>query len=139
MFNSFILFIMLIAFKHTHLVSDYAVFLSIPLYLLSFFLRIVFFDKAPCPTSLNIVLYPSHWQSPLTVPRQNRQPLTAKMQVVSQVHFFFPHKAISQIYEPHFLFATQVLHLASFVSFSRFLYFLTIAVVPSLSALFVPM
>ena len=35
---------------------------------------IVFFDFPPCPTSLNIVLYPSHWQPPLTVPQQERQP-----------------------------------------------------------------
>ena len=36
-------------------------------YLLVLFLA--FFDKPPCPTSLNIVLYPSRWRPPLTVPR----------------------------------------------------------------------
>ena len=48
MFNSFFLFIMLIP--------------------------TVFFDKPPCPISLSTLLYPSHWQLPLTDPRQTRQP-----------------------------------------------------------------
>ena len=76
MFNLVFLFIMLLAFKHTHLIPDSDVFLCIFLDLLSFCPRppIVFFDFPPCPTSLNIVLYPSHWQPPLTVPQQERQP-----------------------------------------------------------------
>ena len=37
MFNSVFLFIMLLAFKHTHLIPDYDVFLCIFLDLLSFF------------------------------------------------------------------------------------------------------
>ena len=60
MFNSDFLFIMLLAFKHTHLISDSDVFLCIFLDFLSF-----------CPpTSLNIVLYPSHYgsYSPQMVP-----------------------------------------------------------------------
>ena len=63
---------MLLAFKHTHLIPDSDVFLCIFLDLLSFCPcpPIVFFDFPPCPTSLNIVLYPSHWQPPLTVPQQ---------------------------------------------------------------------
>ena len=77
MFNSFFLFIMILAFKHTHLIPDSAVFLCILcilLHLLSFCPPIVFFDKPPCPISLNTLLYPSHWQPPLTVPRQTLQP-----------------------------------------------------------------
>ena len=47
----------------------------IPLHLLSSCTFLAFFVKPPCPTSiLNIVLYPSHWQPPLTVPRQKRKP-----------------------------------------------------------------
>ena len=69
MFSSVFLFIMLQAFKHTHLISDLDVFPCIPLHLLSSCTFRAFFDKPPCPTSLNIVLYPSHWQTPLTVPR----------------------------------------------------------------------
>ena len=46
----------------------------IPLHLLSSCTFRSFFDKPPCPTSLNIILYPSHWQPPPTVPRQKRQP-----------------------------------------------------------------
>ena len=74
MFSSVFLFIMLLAFKHTHLISDLDVFPCIPLLLLSSCTFRAFFDKPPCPTSLNIVLYPSHWQPPLRVPRQKRQP-----------------------------------------------------------------
>ena len=74
MFNSVFLFIMLLAFKHTHLISDLDVFPCIPLHLLSSCTFRAFFDKPPCPTSLNIVLYPSHWQPPPTVHRQKRQP-----------------------------------------------------------------
>ena len=70
MFSSVFLFIMLLAFKHMHLISDLDVFPCIPLHLLSSCTFRAFFDKPPCPTSLNIVLYPSHWQPPLTVPRQ---------------------------------------------------------------------
>ena len=84
MFNSVFLFIMLLAFKHTHLISDLDVFPCIPLHLL----YIAFFDKPPCPTSLNIVLYPSHWQPPLTVPRQKRQPPSTKVQTVPHVTIF---------------------------------------------------
>ena len=72
MFNSVFLFIMLLAFKHTHLISDFDVFPCIPLHLLSSCTFRAVFDKPPCPTSLNIVLYPSHWQPPPTVPRQKR-------------------------------------------------------------------
>ena len=71
MFNpiySFLLFIMLLVFKHTHLIPASDVFLCIFLYILSFW-HIVLFDKPPCPTGLNTVLYPIHWQPPLTVPR----------------------------------------------------------------------
>ena len=68
MFSSVFLFIMLLAFKHTHLISDLDVFPCIPLLLLSSCTFRAFFDKPPCPTSLNIVLYPSHWQPPLRVP-----------------------------------------------------------------------
>ena len=57
MFNSFFLIIMLLAFKHTHLSSDLDVFPCIPLHLLSSCTFRAFFDKPPCPTSLNIVLY----------------------------------------------------------------------------------
>ena len=87
-----------------------------------------------------------------------------------RVHFFFPHKAVLQIHESHFLFLTQLLHhpvdchpsrmpislvlfpntgtfpdnmicstLACFVVFSRYLQLSSIAVVPSLSALFAHM
>ena len=70
MFSSVFLFIMLLAFKHTHLISDLDVFPCISLLLLSSCTFRAFFDKPPCPTSLNIVLYPSHWQPPLRVPRQ---------------------------------------------------------------------
>ena len=73
MFNSFFLLIMLLAFKNTHLIAASDVILCILLYLVSF-CPIDFFDKLPCPTSLNTVLYPSHWQPPLTFPRQERQP-----------------------------------------------------------------
>ena len=66
MSNSFFLFIMLLAFKHTHLSSALDVFPCIPLHPLSACTFWAFFDKPPCPTSLNIVLYPSHWQPPLT-------------------------------------------------------------------------
>ena len=59
---------------YTHLISALDVFLCIPLHLLSSCTSLAFFDNPPpCPTSLNIVLYPSHWQPPLTVPRQKRQ------------------------------------------------------------------
>ena len=71
MFNSVFLFIMLLAFKHKHLISDLDEFPCIPLHLLSSCTFRAFYDKLPCPTSLNIVLYPSHWQPPPTVPRQN--------------------------------------------------------------------
>ena len=129
-----------------------------------------FFDKPPYPTSLNIVLYPSHWQPPLTVPQQKRQPLPTKVQTVPHVHFFFPYNAVTQIHVSHVLLLAKPLHhpliairfeflypsillpntgwipdrmicstLASFVFFSSFLYLSTIAVVHSLSALFVPM
>ena len=49
MFNSVFLFIMLLAFKHTHLIPDSDVFLCIFLYLLSFCPcpPIVFFDFPP--------------------------------------------------------------------------------------------
>ena len=78
MLNSDFLFIMLLAFKHTHLIPDSDVFLCIFLDLLSFCPPIVFFDNPPCPTSLNTVLYPSHWQPPLTVPRQDYTPIRRK-------------------------------------------------------------
>ena len=52
MFNSVFLFIMLLAFKHTHLIPDSEVFPCIFLDLLSFRPPIVFFDNPPCPTSL---------------------------------------------------------------------------------------
>ena len=70
MFNSDFLFIMLLAFKHTHLISDSDVFLCIFLDFLSFCPPIVFSTTPPCPTSLNIVLYPSHYgsYSPQMVP-----------------------------------------------------------------------
>ena len=58
MFNSFFLFIMLLAFKHTHLIPDYDVFLCSPLHLLSSCTFLALFDKTPYPTSLNIVLFP---------------------------------------------------------------------------------
>ena len=93
------------------------------------------------------------------------------MQAISDVHFFFPHKAVPQIHvyptscslqsrftiplnaiRFEFLYPCILLPntgkipdkmicpiLACFVFFSRFLYFSSIAVVPSLSALFVPM
>ena len=106
--NSFFLFVMLLAFKHTYLIPYYDVFLWIILHLLSFYPPIVFFGQlvrqTPCPISLNTLLYPSHWQPPLTVPPQKkRQPLSSKMQSISRVHFFFPHKAVPQIYESHFI------------------------------------
>ena len=47
MFNSVFLFIMLLAFKHTHLIPDDDVFLCIFLDLLSFCPPIVFFDNPP--------------------------------------------------------------------------------------------
>ena len=73
-------------------------------------LFLVYFDKSPCPASLNIVLYPSHWQPPLTVPRQKRQPLSIQMQAISDVHFFFPHKAVPQVHVSKFLFLAKPLH-----------------------------
>ena len=104
------LFIMLLAFKHTHLISDLDVFPCIPLHLLSSCTFRAFFDKPPCRTSLNIVLYPSHWQPPLRVPRQKRQPLPTKVQTVPHVHFFFPHKAVPQIHVSHVLLLAKPLH-----------------------------
>ena len=74
MFNWFFLCIMLLAIKHTHFIPVSGVFLCIRLFLISFCPPIVFFDNPPCPTSLNIVRYPSLWQPPLTVPRQKRPP-----------------------------------------------------------------
>ena len=74
MSNSFFLFSMLLAFKHMHLISALDVFPCIPLHPLSACTFWTFFDKPPCPTCLNIVLYPSHWQLPLTVPRKKLQP-----------------------------------------------------------------
>ena len=65
-FHSFFLFIMLLAFKHTHLISALDVFPCIPLHLISSCTFWAFFDKPPCPTTLNIVLYPSPWKPPLT-------------------------------------------------------------------------
>ena len=47
MFNSVFLFIMLLAFKHTHLIPDSEVFPCIFLDLLSFCPPIVFFDSPP--------------------------------------------------------------------------------------------
>ena len=47
-FNSVFLFIMLLAFKHTHLISDLDVFPCIPLHLLSSCTFRTFFDKPPC-------------------------------------------------------------------------------------------
>ena len=75
---------MLLALKHTHLISD----LDVSLYSLASAIYIAFFDKPPYPTSLNIVLYPSHWQPPLTVPRQKRQPPSTKVQTVPHVTIF---------------------------------------------------
>ena len=158
MFNSVFLFIMLLALKNTHLFSDFDVFSCIPLHLLSSYTFRAFFDKPPCPTRLNIVLCPSHWQPPLTVPRQKRQPLPTKVQTVPHVHFFFPHKAVPQIQVSlqsrftiplidirfEFLYPSILLPntgripdrmicstLTSFVFFSSFLYLSTIAVVLS--------
>ena len=74
MFNSSFLFIILLAFKHTHLISSLDVLPCIPLHVLSSCTFLAFFDKPPCPTSLNIVLYPSRWRPPLTVPRQKLLP-----------------------------------------------------------------
>ena len=57
MFNSVFLCIMLLAFKHTHLIPALLdVFLCILLYLLSFCPPIFFFDKPAWPISLNILL-----------------------------------------------------------------------------------
>ena len=74
MFNSFFLLIILLAFKHTHLISYLDVLPCIPLPLLYSCTCLAFFDKPPCPTSLTIVLYPSRWRPPLTVPRQKLLP-----------------------------------------------------------------
>ena len=81
MFNSVFLFIMFLAFKHTHLIFQIMMCSSICIFwdILSLCLPIVFFDKPLCPTSLTIVLYPSHWQPPLTVHRQKLQPLSTKI------------------------------------------------------------
>ena len=49
MFSSVFLFIMLLAFKHTHLLSDLDVFPCIPLLLLSSCTFRAFFDKPPLP------------------------------------------------------------------------------------------
>ena len=171
MCSSVFLFIMLLAFKHTHLISDLDVFPCIPLHLLSSCTFRAFFDKPPCPTSLNIVLYPSHWQPPLRVPRQKTAALfslrcrpslkyissfTTKLSHRStyptssslQSRFTIPFIAIRF----EFLYPSILLPntgripdrmicptLASFVFLSSLLYLSTIAVVPSLSALFVPM
>ena len=48
MFNSVVLFIMLLAFKHTHYISDLDVFPCISLHLLSSCTLRAFFDKPPC-------------------------------------------------------------------------------------------
>ena len=69
-----ICYVIVCPFKHTHLISALDVFLCIPLHLLSSCMFRAFFDKPPCPNSLNIVVYAIHWQPPLTVPRQRRQP-----------------------------------------------------------------
>ena len=170
MFNSVFLFIMLLAFKHTHLISDLDVFPCIPLHLLSSCTFRAFFDKPPCPTSLNIVLYPSHWQPPPTVPRQNGSPLPTKVQTALMYISYLPTKLSHRSTYPtssslqsrftiqliairfEFLYPSILLPntgritdrmicstIASFVFFSSFLYLSTMAVVPSLSALFVPM
>ena len=49
MFNSVFLFIMLLAFKHTHLISELDVFPCIPLHLLSSCTFRTFVDKPPLP------------------------------------------------------------------------------------------
>ena len=53
MFNSFFLFILLLVFKHTHLIPDYDVFFCNILHFLSFCPLIVFFNNNPRPISLN--------------------------------------------------------------------------------------
>ena len=170
MSNSFFLFSMLLAFKHTHLISAVDVFPCIPLHPLSACTFWAFFDKLPCPTSLNIVLYPSHWQPPLTVPRQkNAAPFPLRcspsLTYISSFPTKLSHKSTyptsSSLQSRFTIPLTAILFeflypcilfpntgkipdkiicpaLACFVFFSRFLYFSTIAVVPSLSVLFVP-
>ena len=49
MFNSFFLFIMILAFKHMHLIPDSDVFLCIPLYLLSYCPLDSLFRQTPMP------------------------------------------------------------------------------------------
>ena len=112
MFNSFFLFIILLAFMHTHLISALDVFPCITLHLLSSCTLLAFFDETPplCPTGLNIALYPNHWQPPLTVPRQKGSPLSTQMHTISDVHVFSPHKAVPQIHVSHFLFLAKPLH-----------------------------
>ena len=72
MFNSFFLFIILLAYAFNFVFGSDSLYF--PLHLLSSCTFLAFFDKLPCPTSLNIVLYPSRWRPPLTVPRQKLLP-----------------------------------------------------------------
>ena len=166
MFNSFFLFIILLAFKHAHLISSLEVLPCIPLHLLSSWTFLAFFDKLPCPTSLNIVLYPSRWRPPLTVPRQKLlPPCHSFLAYMSSFPTKLSHKSTyptpsslqSRSTIPFTAILFEFLHpcilfpntgkipnmmisptLACFVFFSSFLFFSTIAVVPSLSVSFVP-
>ena len=58
---------MILAFKHTHLIPYYDVLLCILARVYRIILSYIIFLQPPCPSSLNTVLYPSHWQPLLTV------------------------------------------------------------------------
>ena len=106
----FFVFIILLAFKHTHLISSLEVLPCIPLHLLSSCTFRAFFDKPPCPTSLNIVLYPIRWRPPLTVPRQKLLPPCQSDANHPSRNVFFPHKAVPQIHVSHILFFAKPLN-----------------------------
>ena len=169
MFNSDFLFIMLLAFKHTHLIPDYDVFLCIFLDLLSLCPPIVFFDNPPCPTSLNIILFKPLATAPDSPSARTAAPFPLRCRPSLKYSSSFPTKlshmstypTSSSLQSRSTIPLTAILfeflypwilfphtgnipdkmicpNLACFVFFSSFLYFSTIAVVPSLSVLFVP-
>ena len=111
MYNSVFLFIMLLAFNHTHLIPDSGVFLHILLYLLSFCPRIFFLAKHTCPTSLNIILYPSHLQPPPPVcpSAKTAAPFPLRCRPSLTHRSSFPTK-LSQIHVSQLLFLAKPLN-----------------------------
>ena len=106
MFTSCFLCSILLALKHTHFIPDSYVFhlnALVPALLLStyiLFRQLVQISYFTQPTGNR------SWQSF----GKNGCPFPTKMQAISHVHFFFPHKAVPQIHESKFVFSTQLLH-----------------------------